>query len=94
MEDNRVSHVGLSMALAEDGATPEVLRATEVVVQLLNGFTNKLAQSVLMNASAMVLCHVCDTETEAVEESKRLRREIERCIRVNFASFKSNEANR
>lgn len=83
---------GLSLDYAEPGATAEALKATEVVIGVLNGFSNKLAQSILMNAAAMVLCHVCRSETEAVEESKRLRREIERCIRMNYDRFESNKA--
>lgn len=81
----------LSMDRTEPGATPEALKATEVVVELLNGFTPKLALSILSNATAILLCHIRNSETEAVEETKRMRREIERCIRANYKYFKEQE---
>lgn len=85
------SRVGLSIDRSEPGATPEALKATETVVGLLYGFSNKLAQSILMNAVAMVLAHVSDSETAAVESTKQFRKEVERCIRVNYQTFKTHE---
>lgn len=79
--------IRIDLSAAEPGATRETLKATEIIVEMLNGFPTYLALSALTNASAMVLCHVAKTETDAVEESKNVRKEIERCIRKNYHLF-------
>lgn len=78
----------LSMNRAEVGATPESLKATEAVVDLLQGFQLRLALSILTNATALVLCHVCPTETKALEESRAFKKQVDRCIETNFHSLK------
>lgn len=72
---------------AEPGYTGEAGKATEVVVQLLSGFTFKLAYSILTNAAAIVICHRSSTESKAVDEARVFRRELERAIRLNYQNF-------
>lgn len=78
----------LSLNRAEAGATVESLKATETVVDLLQGFELRLALSILTNATALVLCHVCPTETKALEESRAFKKQVDRCIETNFHNLK------
>jgi len=81
----------LSIFRAEAGATAESLKATETVVDLLQGFDLRLALSILTNATALVLCHVSPTETKALDESRNFRKQVDRCIETNFHNFKEGK---
>lgn len=83
----------LDVGRSDAGATPELLKATEMVIDLLRGFSHREAISILVNAAAMATVDTHDTEASALDVPRRFRRDFERCIRLNFDTIKRENKN-
>lgn len=72
------------IAKAEAGATPEMLKATESIMDLLRGFGKQVALTALVNAVAIVIAETCDGEVASLEEAKYFRKAVEHALTVNY----------
>ena len=79
----------LDPSYADPDATPEMFLATKTIVEVLDGFSQKTSYTALMNAVAIVICRFSDTETKAMDDSHRFRRQLDRCIGKNYATMKA-----
>lgn len=76
---------------ADPGATTDMFKATETIAELVKGFDKVTTYTALLNAIGIAICQFSDTETEAMEENRRFKRELDRCVQKNYQSVRAKK---